>query len=243
MLVDDGGVCLTQRTLPKMALMVPRFDGEDLIVEAPAMMPLRIRGWSGEGDWVQVRIWDDELRVPHPNPAASEWFSSFLGQSCRLVHLPDAVVRPVQAPYDKVPWQVSLADGFPLLVLGQSSLDLLNNKLPAPVGMARFRPNVVIAESTAHEEDGWQLIRIGAVELALVKPCERCAIPLVDPETAKTGVEPLRTLAKYRKLPNAVKFGQNALVITPGLLRVGMQVQVPKAGEYEPAQGCHIISR
>ena len=109
--------------------------------------------------------------------------------------------------------------------------------------MDRFRPNVVVAESAAHEEDGWQRLRIGEVELALAKQCERCAIPLVDPATASTGIEPLRTLAKYRKLPNSVKFGQYALVVAPGWLQVGMQVQVSKAGEYDSAQGCHLISR
>lgn len=226
MLVDDDGQCLTQRTLPRMVLITPRFDGEDLMVEAPEMPPLLIRSWRGEGDSVPVRIWQDELRVPHPDPAYSEWFSSFLRQRCRLVHLPNAVVRPIGAPHDKPPWRVNLADEYPLLLIGEASIELLNEKLQAPVTMARFRPNLVIAESGAHEEDGWRLMRIGEVELAISIPCKRCAIPLVNPMTAETGVEPLKTLATYRTVSNRVVFGQKALVTTPGVLRIGERVEL-----------------
>ncbi|HEX3681335.1 MAG TPA: MOSC N-terminal beta barrel domain-containing protein [Bryobacteraceae bacterium] len=229
MLVNDDGLALTQRTLPKMVLMAPRFEADDLIVDAPDMPSLQIRSWAGEGEWIQVRIWDDDLRAPHPDRAYSDWFSSFLGQSCRLVHLPDAVVRPVEAPYHQAPWRVSLADAYPLLVLGQASLDLLNEKLDAPVAMERFRPNLVVAGCAAHEEDIWARVRVGGVELATVKQCARCAIPLVDPATAQTGIEPMRTLAQYRKVGEKVKFGQNALVITPGLLRVGATVETHEA--------------
>jgi uncharacterized protein YcbX len=226
MLVNEDGLFLTQRTQPRMALIAPRFEGEDLIVEAPEMPPLRIRRWAGEGEWIPVRIWRDDLRVPHPDRRYSDWFSSFLGQSCRLVHLPDSVVRPVEAPYDKAPWHVSLADSFPLLVIGQASLDLLNEKLARPVTMRRFRPNLVIAGSAPHEEDSWARVRLADVELAIGKACARCTIPLVDPETGETGAEPLRTLAQYRKLPNTVKFGHRMLVTTPGVLRVGDEVEV-----------------
>jgi hypothetical protein len=97
------------------------------------MPPLVVRSWSGDGDWVSVRIWRDQLQLPHPDPEYSRWFSSFLGQSCRLVHLPDAVTRGVEPPYDSAPWRVSLADAYPLLVIGQGSLDLLNERLQTPV--------------------------------------------------------------------------------------------------------------
>jgi uncharacterized protein YcbX len=234
-LVDDDGLMVTQRTQPRMALLVPRFEGEDLVVEAPGMTELRIGEWQGQGDWIAVRIWHDDLRLPHPDTGYSEWFSDFLGQRCRLAHLPDAVVRPVEAPFDRAPWRVSLADSFPLLVIGQASLDLLNERLPEPVTMARFRPNLVIAGSGAHEEDGWRTVRVGEVELTITKPCVRCAIPLVDPVTAETGVEPLRTLATYRRKPDSSKvlFGQNALVTKAGVLRVGDAVE---AGNYQDAE-------
>jgi uncharacterized protein len=226
MLVDDDGVFLSQRRLPRMALLSPRFDGDDLVVEAPDMPSLVIQSWSGEGDTISVQVWHDRLQLPHPHVSYSQWFSSFLGQSCRLVHLPATVVRGVEPPYNNRPWSVSLADGYPLLLVGQASLDLLNDRLPVPVGMERFRPNLVIGEAIAHEEDGWRRLRIGEVELAVVKPCTRCSMVLIDPNTGDSGLEPLQTLARYRKEQQQVLFAQNALVITPGVLRVNLPIEV-----------------
>jgi uncharacterized protein YcbX len=226
MLVDDDGLFLSQRRLPRMALLSPRLEGDDLVVDAPDMPLLLIPSWSGEGDWISVRLWRDQLQLPHPDLRYSQWFSSFLGQSCRLVYLPPTVVRGVEPPYNSRPWRVSLADGYPLLLVGQGSLDLLNEKLRVPVRMQRFRPNLVIGEATAHEEDCWRRLRIGEVELAVVKPCARCSIVLLDPNTAERGVEPLRTLARYRRQPQRVLFAQNALIITPGVLRVDLPIEV-----------------
>ncbi len=129
-------------------------------------------------------------------------------------------------PFDDPKWRVSLADGYPLLVVTQSSLDLLNAKLASPIGMERFRPNLVIAGATPHAEDSWTGLQIGSVQLAIVKPCARCSTVLVDPTTAKVGREPLRTLAEYRRMPRSVMFAQNALVVTPGQLRVGTAVEI-----------------
>ena len=226
MLVDQDGLFLSQRRLPKMALISPRFGGGNLVVEAPNMPPLVIRNWSGEGDWIPVRLWQDQMQLPHPNPTYSDWFSSFLGQSCRIVYLPSAVVRPVEPPYNDGQWHVSLADGYPLLLVTQASLDLLNGRLPAPVTMERFRPNLVITGTAAHEEDGWRHLRIGNVEIAVVKPCARCSTVLVDPSTGERGIEPLHTLARYQRNPQKVLFAQNALVTTPGLLQANLPVQV-----------------
>jgi uncharacterized protein len=226
MLVDRDGLFLSQRRLPNMALLSPRLEGDGIVVEAPNMPPLTISSWSGQGDWISVRLWRDELQLPHPDPGYSDWFSAFLGESCRLVHLPEIVFRGVESPFDVPRWRVSLADGYPLLLVGQASLDLLNERLPTPVSMERFRPNLVITGATAHEEDGWRRLRIGEVELEVVKPCARCSLVLVDPVTAEIGIEPLQTLARYRRNSQKVLFAQNALVITPGLLRVGLPVEV-----------------
>ncbi|MBV8708523.1 MAG: MOSC domain-containing protein [Acidobacteriaceae bacterium] len=229
MLVDSNGSFLSQRRLPKMALLSPRFSGDDLVVEAPDMPPLVILRWSGEGDWVPVRIWHDQLQLPHPSPRYSEWFSTYLRQSCRLVYLPPTVIRRVEPPYDREEWCVSLADGYPLLLLTQASLDLLNEHLTVPVSIERFRPNLVIAGAAAHEEDQWLRLRAGGVQMAVVKPCARCSIVLVDPNTGERGIEPLQTLARYRRRPHKVFFAQNALVIAPGLLRAGMPIEVLEA--------------
>ena len=116
---------------------------------------------------------------------------------------------------------------YPLLLASESSLADLNRRLPAPLPMNRFRPNLVVRGAPAWAEDGWKRIRIGAVELALVKPCPRCAIPSVDQETGRrTGVEPLRTLAEFRRGEEGALFGMNLVHLDRGELEVGMPVEV-----------------
>jgi uncharacterized protein YcbX len=226
MLVDEHDVFLSQRKLPRMALIEPRFEGNDLVLTAPGMSHLVIPPWSGEGEWIPVRIWRDHLKLPHPNGRYSDWFSSFVGRPCRLVYLPDSVTRHVEPPFDDPKWRVSLADGYPLLVVTEESLNLLNAKLASPIGMERFRPNLVVAGASPHAEDSWTGLQIASVRLAIVKPCARCSTVLVDPTTAKVGIEPLRTLARYRRMPRSVVFAQNALVLIPGQLQVGTAVEI-----------------
>lgn len=227
MLVDEEGLFLSQRKVPRMVLMEPHLEGADLVVTAPGMSPLVISAASRSvGELLPVTIWHDRLKLPHPNPAHSQWFSDFLGQSCRLVYLPDNVIRNVEPPFDGPKWRVSLADGYPLLMVTEASLTMLNEQLTSPVGIERFRPNLVISGTAPHQEDDWRRVQVGSVQLAVVKPCDRCSIVLVDPSTGAAGVEPLRTLARYRNLPGGVMFGQNALVINPGKLCVGAAVEV-----------------
>lgn len=226
MLVDEEGLFLSQRKLPRMVLIEPRLEGSAIVLTAPGTPPLLIPKWSGQGQWIPVRIWGDDLTLPHPDPTYSDWFSSFLGRPCRLVHLPDTVTRNVEPPFHDPQWRVSLADGYPLLVVTQAALDLLNSKLPSPLTMERFRPNLVVTGAPPHAEDTWDKIQVGAVQLAIVKPCARCSIVLIDPTTAQSGIEPLKTLAQYRGMPNGVMFGQNALVVNPGHLRVGTPVEI-----------------
>lgn len=227
MLVDEEGMFLSQRKLPRMALLEPHLEGTDLVVAAPGMPPLVITADAkGAGELLPVTIWHDDLRLRHPNPAYDEWFSTFLGQRCRLVYLPDNIVRKVEPPFDGPESRVSLADAYPLLVITEASLVRLNGELPSRVGIERFRPNLVISGTAPHAEDDWRRIQLGSVQLAVVKPCARCSIVLVDPSTGAVGLEPLRTLARYRNLPGGVMFGQNALVLNPGKLSVGAEVEV-----------------
>jgi uncharacterized protein YcbX len=122
--------------------------------------------------------------------------------------------------------EIAFADAFPILVISQASLDALNARLETSVSMDRFRPNLVIEGSAPHAEDAWKRIRVGDVEIALVKPCDRCSVPAVDPATGVRGREPVRELATYRKRGGKIYFGQNGVHRTPGVLRVGDPVVV-----------------
>jgi len=226
MLVDREGRFLTQRELPRMALIVPREQPDGLVLQAPEAPDLALRQPSREAERVRVRVWNDVCEARLSEPSAQVWLSDFLGLPCRLVYMPDEVVRRVDPRYALAQDRAAFSDGFPLLLISQSSLDDLNGRLAEPLPMLRFRPNLVVEGCEPYAEDGWKRIRIGDLTLRVVKPCSRCKITTVDPYTAETGSEPLQTLAGYRKQGNQVFFGQNLLHDGPGELALGMAVEV-----------------
>jgi hypothetical protein len=173
-----------------------------------------------------VRVLGRPLVAAAVASEADAWLGRFLGHEARLwrVHEP----RPVNPKYAVSPAdRTGFADGYPLLLLGQASLDDLNARLARPVPVDRFRPNLVLAGAPAFAEDAWRRIRVGEIELAVVKPCARCVITTTDQRTAARGREPLRTLAGYRRAPDGkVLFGQNAIHLSTGVMRAGDVVSV-----------------
>lgn len=225
MLVGLDNVFLSQRTLPRMALIrVAERDG-GLVFDAPEMPSLHV-ATPTSGQRIRAAVWDDTVEVLACGTNADAWFSAFLNRRCRLVHQPEDSLRPVEPEYSKPGDIVSLADAFPLLLIGQGSLDSLNEKLSQPITMVRFRPNLVISGPSPHEEDRWRRIRIGEIEFDVVKPCSRCSIPAVNPETGALGREPTRTLARYRRFGKKILFGQNVNHRGQGKLHLGDPVVV-----------------
>jgi len=227
MLIDERDVMLSQRDLPRLALIAVERGSDGLQCTAPGMPPLHepvpAPGRSGR---LMARVWDDTVEVQLGDDAAHAWFTQFLGAACRLVYQPDDSFRQVNRIYAAKGVGVSLADGFPVLLIGQGSLDDLNRRLEHPVEMRRFRPNLVVEGAEPFAEDTWRRIRAGEVEFHLLKPCARCSIPTVDPETGEVGKEPMRTLATFRRRNNDVFFGWNIVAPAPGTLRVGDPVTV-----------------
>jgi len=156
------------------------------------------------------------------------WLSDHLKTPVRLVRFADDAVRQVDQRYaPRTTDQVGFADGYPFLVISEESLVDLNNRLDEPLPMNRFRPNIVVRETTAYAEDGWKQMRVGgSVTFELVKQCARCAITTTDQVTAQRGKEPLRTLAQYRDSERGVLFGQNMTSNDQGVVRVGDAVEV-----------------
>jgi uncharacterized protein YcbX len=171
-------------------------------------------------------VWSDRCAAQRGDPSADAWLSDFLGHACRLVFMPDEGVRPVDPRYAQPQDRTAFSDGFPLLLISQPSLDDLNSRLVEPLPMLRFRPNLVVEGCAPYAEDDWRHIRIGDLPLRVVKPCSRCKITTVDPYTAETGSEPLRTLASYRRQGKQVYFGQNLIHDRPGELALDMPVEV-----------------
>ncbi|MFZ2726031.1 MAG: MOSC domain-containing protein [Methylococcaceae bacterium] len=234
MLIDDKGQFLSQRVLPKMALIKTALNETQLILSAPQQTPLVLPLQMAEGDIIKSVVWQDECAAVHVSKQADQWFSDFLGRSCRLVYLPQETVRSVDSNYAYANDQVAFADAFPFLLIAQSSLTALNTAMSLSLEMRRFRPNLVVSGCESYAEDNWREIRIGDIDFRLPKPCSRCSVPTIDPDSAELGKEPLATLNRLRRWQNKVYFGQNALHNQNGVLRVGDVVQITLTGEKQP---------
>lgn len=227
MVVDANGCFLTQRQLPRMALVETALNSEALCLKAPNMPELRLP-LSGEiGEEVNVRVWQDRCQAVDQGDKASEWFSSFLGaKSIRLVRMSKNFVRPVDPNYAPQDAQVSFADGFPLLIISEASLAKLNSRLEKPIPMNRFRPNLVVTGCEPFSEDNWYTVRIGNMVFNGVKLCRRCVITTVDQATGSCGKEPLLTLATFRRVSDGIIFGQNLVHAGVGELQVGNSISL-----------------
>jgi uncharacterized protein YcbX len=226
MVVTRDGTYLTQRELPRLALVHTAFQGDDLVMGLPSGEDLRIGLTRAKGVPIPVRVWDDHTVALDQGDDAADLLTAHLGVACRLVRKDPAAIRPADADYAPGA-EVSFVDGFPFLLTTEASLADLNARLPRPLPMERFRPNLVVTGSEPFAEDDWRVIRIGDVVFDVVKPCARCAITTVDQQTGKRdGAEPLRTLGTFRRGRKGVLFGQNLAHRRQGTLRVGDEVVV-----------------
>jgi uncharacterized protein YcbX len=225
MLVDETGTAMTQRTHPTMALFkVILRDGLHIEYGDSSLDIITIPQHDGAS--VSVQIWDDSVSAVEANEDYSSWFTRHLGKACKLVYFPEENPRPVNPKYKVNDEHVSLADAYPFLIIGQSSLDDLNTRLEKAVPMNRFRPNFVFTGGVPYEEDKWRNFSIGDNRFIGVKPSDRCVMTTVDQKTAQKGAEPLKTLAGYRKIDNKIYFGQNAVALDHHIVRVGDTIRL-----------------
>jgi uncharacterized protein len=234
MLIDTEQHFLSQRHLPRMALIKTALTETQLILSAPSMDDLYLSLEPMTGDIINSTIWHDQVDAIAVSTQADGWFSHFLDVECRLVYLPDTTTRSVNPCFAKPNDQTAFSDGFPFLLISENSLVALNQAMQLDLAMARFRPNLVVSGCYAYAEDYWRQITIGNIAFRLPKPCSRCAVPTIDPATGKTGKEPLTTLNRLRKWQNKVYFGQNALHDGLGMLSVGDSVQINLTGTQQP---------
>lgn len=228
MLVDEQGRFLTQREHPEMSLFrVTLNEGTLTVISNTTQDQVRL-DLTGpeEGELQQVVIWDDQVEAIEPDPHLSHWFSEHLKLRCRLVFFPESNRRDVDPDYAKNHEQVSLADGYPFLIIGQASLDDLNNRLASPVKMNRFRPNFVFTGGAPYEEDTWKHLRIGNCEFMGMKPCGRCVLTTVNPQTGVKEKEPLATLSTYRKKGSKILFGQNLVAVVFNEVYEGDEIEI-----------------
>lgn len=231
--VNPSGRFQTQRELPAMATIdvLPR-DGGITLAHADHG-PVDVAVPDPQAETCDITVWRDRVRVRMASVQADAFLSAVLGKPLRLAFLNDPDARPIDPAFGRAGEHVSLSDGFPLLVTTRASLDDLNARLTHPLQMRRFRPNIVIDGAQPWAEDGWRRLRIGSLELRIVKPCARCTIPSLDPFTGQRlfGDEPLPTLRAFHRAANGgIMFGQNAIPDAAGEIAVGDTVELLEQG-------------
>lgn len=228
MLVGEDGVFLTQRRRPELTLLRCALEGDLLRVRAPnapdLVMPIEL----AEGPRARVKVWDDEVDAL-VYEEASAWLAARLGAPCRAVFMPDDAERPTKRRTRDTD-VIAFADAYPLLAIGQASLEALDARLAVagapPATMERFRPTIVFDGAPPHDEDRWVGGAIGDVPFRAGGVCVRCAVPSVDPETGARSTEPLATLATYRARGNELTFGVNLVHDGEGQIHVGDEIVV-----------------
>lgn len=227
MLVGADGQFVSQRKTGRLARLTTAIRGDDLHVSCEELGTFVVPLEPSAGAARRVRIWDDDVEALDIGDDAAAFFSTHLGFSVRLVYMPETDLRQVDTRYAEQGDRVSFADAFPYLLANEASLADLNTRLPEPVPMNRFRPNLVLSGADAYAEDGWSSIRIGDATFELRKPSARCVTINTDQETGKRmGKEPLATLARYKTWRQKPVLFQNVLCRAGGRVRVGDSVVV-----------------
>ncbi len=227
MVISPDHRMLTQRTHPQMALVETALDGERLVLDAFGMPPHRVPTAEATKPKITSDVWGSEVAGVDLGEETATWLSQAIGTPCRLIQFPATDTRPCDPSVSHPDDHTHYADGFPLLITTQPSLDDLNSRLAKPVSMQRFRPNIVITGCAAYDEDHWQEIAIGDISVRLVRSCARCSVPTVDPGTGVlAGPEPIHTLSSYREWKGEVFFGMNATPDAEGVIEVGTACRV-----------------
>ena len=226
LIVNERNQFMTQRQTAAMAHLKVSAAYNGFLLshqQRPELLPLFVPFVGTPEKTLFVTIWDDMVFAWRARPECDEWLSEALGQPCKLVYMSDMVRRDVEPEHNPEGQLVSFADGYPFLLIGQESLAELNGRLDEPVGMDRFRPNLVFSGGEAFAEDDWADFQVGDVPFRAVRACGRCVLTTINQHTAQKSPagEPLRTLATYRTQGGKVMFGQNVTGPGYGVLRVG----------------------
>ncbi len=229
MLIDDDNRFMTQRDFSSLALLRVNINKEGLQVTHKHNKSIFIIPFLPQtNNFFPVEVWSDKCKAQQVSEEADKWFSEMLSFSCRLVFMPDNTRRKVDGRYAFNKEITSFADGYPMLLIGQSSLDDLNSRLKESISINRFRPNIVFTGGKPFEEDILEHFTINNINFYGVKLCARCVTTTINQENAIKGKEPLKTLATYRMHKNKIYFGQNILHHGEGIIKIDDLIEVKK---------------
>jgi uncharacterized protein YcbX len=220
MVIDDSGRFITQREVPALCRVRTSLLAQGVELAHDGQGPFLLPFEYDSGAELPVIVWRSEvLAVRHAE--GSHWLSEAIGRRCSLVFMPERQERAVDEGRGRPGDIVSFADGYPFLLISEASLSDLNSRLPTPLEMERFRPNIVVTGTSAFAEDGWGHVKLGPIGFRGVKRCDRCVVTTLNPLTGEGGKEPLATLASYRRSEGKVWFGMNLIHDQEGWLAVG----------------------
>ena len=225
-IADSQGKFLTARIVPKLLLIKAAISRHGLILSAPNTSTLKLTYSQFSQQYTPVTVWNSEIMGQHCSAEADQWFSSFLGRECHLLYFGEQSSRPLKRYPEH---QTAFADGYPLLLISEASLEDLNRRCSSAIEMAQMRPNLVVTDTHPYAEDSWKRIRIGSVDFEVAKPCGRCILTTVNTSTLERqqDKEPLSILKQYRKGSDGeAHFGQNLIALNEGIIRTGDPVEI-----------------
>lgn len=228
MLVDGNGVFISQRSHSILTQFIPTIHSKTLVVQFKNKS-FSFRLDEIAEDVLDVSVFDDSMKANRVSNGVDQWFSTILDEKVSLVKVSANTNRIkdfakyVTSRNHQVPTSttVGFADGYPYLILGTASMNFLNAKMVKPLEIARFRANIIVTTQSPHEEDTWDLFKIGDQQMIMVRPCARCQVPTIDQLTGARSKEPNTTLSSYRVKENKIYFGMNAVSLSTGTVAVG----------------------
>lgn len=225
MLVDANHQFITQREFKQLCLFKVSMDSNRFTItyqDHQLSIPLTLE----TGEYCKVTVWESEVEAIVAPVELNNWFSEKLQQTVKLVYMPDSAYRGINPKYVVQNERVGFADGYPVMIIGEASMQLLQSKVSEPIPVDRFRPNIVFSSNVAHEEDFWQYFTINTALFRGIKPCKRCLVTTINQQNAISGAEPLKTLSTYRKVDNHILFGQNVAAPVTGTVSIGDEISV-----------------
>ena len=219
---EESNTFISQRSHPGLALLRCELKDHKIFIYNNEDFVSFDTNLTISGAPLNVTVWGDTVEAHEVDLAVSYWFSEILGIKCRLVKIKDNTSRKkFYGPEKSNRTYVSLADGYPALIVGSASLEELNRRCPVPIASDRFRGNIIVQTQIPHEEDEWGVLTTGNVEMEVVKPCVRCQVINIEQSTAESMLEPTKTLAQYRLSKEGIIFGANTVFHKEGMIRKG----------------------
>ncbi|KAM9154618.1 mitochondrial amidoxime reducing component 2 [Pangshura tecta] len=204
LLITEDGHMVTARQEPQLVLISVSCENGYLTLKAPEMKELRVPVKLSRKNAVHnCRLFGLDIQGRDCGDEAAQWFATFLNtQSYRLVHFESQMAprksRDIFTTFRSKD-KIAYPDCSPALILSEASLEDLNTRLEKKVKIQNFRPNIVVTGCNAYEEDSWNKIKIGDVEMKGTMACPRCILTTIDMETGIIDrKEPLETLKSYR---------------------------------------------